>query len=277
MTCGIYKITNAVNGKFYIGSSRRLSERRNEHFSRFKNNKGNSIIKNAIKKYGIESFKFEVLEHFYFWKDAETEYIDELLTSREQYYVDILNPEYNIKIKDVTSTKGIAPFSKSNSKNTISEREIVRRNRELGIHKSKKYIEVYDMKSLTYVETIYGVRNCAKKYKKSSTSISKICKHGVLYSYKDPFIFCYSGDDVNTKIKNRKTFKGSIRKNTNSIIQVDKNNNFVKEFRTMQEAEKELNLYKGSVSRVLSGEYKHVKNYYFKPKNKFYEVYQMWS
>ena len=272
MACGIYKITNVINSKFYIGSSRRLIERRNEHFSRFKNNKGNSIIKSAIQKYGIENFKFEVLEYFYFWKDAKTKYIDEILTSREQYYVDVLNPEYNIKIKDVTSMKGIALFNKSSTRDTISKREMIRRNRELGIHKSKKYVEVYDPKSLTDVETIYGVRNCAEKYKKSSTSIYKICKHGVLYSYKDPFVFCYSGDDINTKIKNRKTIKRYIRKNTNLIIQVDKNNNFIKEFRTMQEAEKELNLYKGSISRVLSGKYKHVKNYYFKPKNKFYEM-----
>jgi predicted GIY-YIG superfamily endonuclease len=44
MAAGIYKITNLVNGKFYIGSSVRLSSRKAEHKYRMKNYKGNSIL-----------------------------------------------------------------------------------------------------------------------------------------------------------------------------------------------------------------------------------------
>lgn len=103
---GIYKIVNIINGKFYIGSTRRLTARRAEHKYRRRHYIENSIIRNAILKYGEENFVFEVIEELFFGNFATVEYIDELLSSREQYYVDILHPAYNINIKDVTRNTG---------------------------------------------------------------------------------------------------------------------------------------------------------------------------
>ena len=54
---GIYKITNKLNGKVYIGQSRDIDARWRQHI----NAKDNFAIHNAIKKYGEENFKFEVL------------------------------------------------------------------------------------------------------------------------------------------------------------------------------------------------------------------------
>ena len=54
---GIYKITNKLNGKVYIGQSINIEKRWNQHI----NAKDNFVIHNAIKKYGEENFKFEVL------------------------------------------------------------------------------------------------------------------------------------------------------------------------------------------------------------------------
>ena len=54
---GIYKITNKLNGKVYIGQSRDIDARWRQHI----NAKDNYAIHNAIKKYGKENFKFEVL------------------------------------------------------------------------------------------------------------------------------------------------------------------------------------------------------------------------
>ena len=60
MNCGIYKITNTVNGKVYIGSSIHLDKRWEEHLWYLKNNKHHSIhLQNAWNKYG--SFIFEIL------------------------------------------------------------------------------------------------------------------------------------------------------------------------------------------------------------------------
>lgn len=54
---GIYKITNKLNGKVYIGQSIDIDTRWRQHI----NAKDNFAIHNAIKKYGEENFKFEVL------------------------------------------------------------------------------------------------------------------------------------------------------------------------------------------------------------------------
>lgn len=55
---GIYKITNKQNGKAYIGQSVNIKKRWEEHKY---SDKSDSLIHRAIKKYGIDSFCFEVL------------------------------------------------------------------------------------------------------------------------------------------------------------------------------------------------------------------------
>ena len=63
MTVGIYKITNRVNGKCYIGQSQDIATRFREHRYLLRQNKyGNRKIQNAWNKYGEENFIFEILE-----------------------------------------------------------------------------------------------------------------------------------------------------------------------------------------------------------------------
>ena len=54
----IYKITNNINGKIYIGQTKNVKKRFKEHI----NAETNSAIHNAIKKYGKENFTFEIIE-----------------------------------------------------------------------------------------------------------------------------------------------------------------------------------------------------------------------
>lgn len=54
---GIYKITNKVNGKVYIGCSFDIHSRWKRHIS----NNGKSLATKAIKKYGLINFCFEIL------------------------------------------------------------------------------------------------------------------------------------------------------------------------------------------------------------------------
>ena len=56
MTTGIYKITNLVNGKVYIGASKNIEKRWNEHKRSVK-----SPIHSDLETLGEENFKFEVL------------------------------------------------------------------------------------------------------------------------------------------------------------------------------------------------------------------------
>ena len=60
---GIYKITNLVNNKVYIGQSKRCDKRKYDHFRNLKNNKHcNDHLQKSYNKYGKENFKFEVIE-----------------------------------------------------------------------------------------------------------------------------------------------------------------------------------------------------------------------
>ena len=59
MTTGIYKITNIINNKCYIGCSINIEQRIKEH-KRQRKNRHYKIYK-AFDKYGIENFKFEVI------------------------------------------------------------------------------------------------------------------------------------------------------------------------------------------------------------------------
>ena len=56
----LYKITNLVNGKLYIGVTNNPDKRKRQHLYEDKKNK-NPLIKAAIAKYGVESLMFEVI------------------------------------------------------------------------------------------------------------------------------------------------------------------------------------------------------------------------
>lgn len=85
---GIYQIRNIVNDKVYIGSAIYLKGRKNIHLYHLRNNKHHSqYLQKSFNKYGEENFVFEVLE---FVESKEN------LIEREQFYIDTLNPDYNI-------------------------------------------------------------------------------------------------------------------------------------------------------------------------------------
>jgi len=77
---GIYKVTNKINGKIYIGQSVNIEDRwRNHKFKPFYEKSGqyNSLFYKAIRKYGIENFIFEVVE------ECKKEELDE----KEKYWI----------------------------------------------------------------------------------------------------------------------------------------------------------------------------------------------
>jgi group I intron endonuclease len=87
---GIYRWTNKLSGKTYVGSAMDLTRRFRSYFSLAFREKelrnGNSVICSSLLKYGYSEFSLEILE-----------YCDPInIISREQYYLDNLKPEYNI-------------------------------------------------------------------------------------------------------------------------------------------------------------------------------------
>ena len=58
---GIYKITNLINGKVYIGQSINIEIRWQQHKRAIDYNKTNLLYK-AMRKHGVENFKFEIID-----------------------------------------------------------------------------------------------------------------------------------------------------------------------------------------------------------------------
>lgn len=59
----LYKITNRVNGKMYIGITKNPNVRKNQHwnFEKRFNGKSISILYQAMRKYGKDSFEFSII------------------------------------------------------------------------------------------------------------------------------------------------------------------------------------------------------------------------
>jgi hypothetical protein len=80
----IYKITNTLNQKIYVGKSKNPKVRWRQHKSHSK--KRNTKLYYAMRKYGVENFTFEILE----------ECLESQVNERETYYVSLLEPYYNM-------------------------------------------------------------------------------------------------------------------------------------------------------------------------------------
>lgn len=110
---GIYKISNLINKKIYIGSSCNLQKRKTSHFNNLLKNKHHSMyLQRAYNKYGKDSFIFEVIEFC----------TKESLKNREQFYIDNLKPEYNISL-DATAPM----MDRKHSSETIEKFKKVKR------------------------------------------------------------------------------------------------------------------------------------------------------
>ena len=83
---GVYKITNTVTGDFYIGSSKNIKSRWTDHKKQSVWSKcPNNPMYLDMKKYGVDSFVFEIL--------AEIE--EDSLKETEQQFIETLKPTYN--------------------------------------------------------------------------------------------------------------------------------------------------------------------------------------
>ena len=116
---GIYKITNTINNKCYIGLSRDIEYRWKEHKQQAIYNKRckNKPLYNAFKKYGINNFIFEVLEEC-----EENE-----LSLREIFYINKYksnNKKYGYNITD-GGESGPVMNGETNPKAVCSDESII--------------------------------------------------------------------------------------------------------------------------------------------------------
>ena len=88
MACGIYKITNLINGKSYIGQSIDIEGRwhneKNRAFRPSYEHYDKTLFR-AFRKYGLQNFQFEIIE------ECEELELDE----KEKYYIALYDTYYS--------------------------------------------------------------------------------------------------------------------------------------------------------------------------------------
>lgn len=114
MAIGIYKITNQINGKIYIGQSTDIKKRWTAHKNNYNDicsTQYDSLFYKAIRKYGLENFTFEIIE------ECKADELNE----KEIYWIKYYD-SFNIE-KGYNMTKGgqNAPRFIKLNQNTLSE------------------------------------------------------------------------------------------------------------------------------------------------------------
>ena len=140
----IYKITNNINGKIYIGKTQLYppDERWKEHIHDYKKERCNKRpLYDAMNKYGVENFDFQVIEEI---KD------DNILCEREKYYINLF--------------RTYVGFNDCNGYNAT-----------LG-GDGKSYINIAEQEIIDAFET-YGIYEIvAKKFNIDSSTVKKIIR-----------------------------------------------------------------------------------------------------
>ena len=163
---GIYRWTNNKSGKSYVGSSINLSARFYRYYSlaHIAVQSKHSYISRALVKYGYSSFSLDILE-----------YCDKIVVLiREQYYIDLLNPEYNILTK-AGSPKGYkhTPESKAKMRGPrIHSAEHLSKIREHNIKTKGKKV-VFTNLETQEILTFISMRDAALKMNISRNTINK--------------------------------------------------------------------------------------------------------
>jgi len=90
---GIYKIQSKIKSeRCYVGSSKKLQKRIWKHRTELMCNKHYNLkLQRHVNKYGFDDLSFEVIEKFEFISK-------EHLLGREQYYLDLIKPYFNVLI-----------------------------------------------------------------------------------------------------------------------------------------------------------------------------------
>ena len=113
MIKAIYKITNLIDGKIYVGQSVHPEKRWTEHKQRARNHYDNYPIHLAISKYGEDNFNFEIIEWTPLYEEREKFFIRELNT--------LVPNGYNL----IEGGHSPILFGEDNSRNTISREAVL--------------------------------------------------------------------------------------------------------------------------------------------------------
>jgi group I intron endonuclease len=248
---GIYKILSKIKPeRCYIGSAISLENRKRDHFRDLRQNKhSNKILQHHYNKYGINDLQFIII---LFCKEIE-------LIEAEQFFIDSYNPYFNI-CKIAGNSLGYKHTSETKEK--FHKRKISEETRKKlsEAHKGKES----HMKGKTASKETREKQRLAKLGKKrGANSLEHNLKIGMANRGIIPWNKGKSGvySEETLKIKRDKAVKCPV-------LQYDLQMNFIKEWTSISEAARELQLIPTLISKCLHGKRTRTGEFIWKFKNK---------
>lgn len=273
----IYKITNLINNKVYIGKTERSIEIRwREHRQNFFKLQDDMAIHKAMYKYGPEAFEIDKIE----------ECDNNIINERERYWIEYYNSfkkGYNstiggdgaikinykqildlwrqgLSLQQISDKEKIDRHTISNILKiyNISEKEIFRRGigraviqYDLNGKFINKYNSIMDAANSLGKQNISTIRNCCAKQIRSA--------YNFLWKFEDDNI------TVEELVYN---FNLSGKGKQKKVEQYDLNGNFIREFNSCREAARYINApYHVGISSCCIGKQKTAYGYKWKYKN----------
>lgn len=174
---GIYKITNIINNKCYIGKSLNIEDRLRRHKSALlKNTHKNKYLQNEYNKYSVNNFTFEIIEF-----DIDKNHLND----REIYWINYCQ-SFNRKYGYNMTIGGDGGYTIGNKtdKEKIYIIEKQKKSRSLKYQLSNKQIStILKLKnegySIRYIETVINDNNSTDNFI-SVKIISKFLKNNNL-------------------------------------------------------------------------------------------------
>jgi group I intron endonuclease len=262
----LYKITNKITGKCYIGVTIQADcqSRWRKHINSLRYKEGCPLLKKSMKKHGIENFTFDILIICF----------DEDVVKYEKEYIKKYNSQqpngYNI-LSGGQIGDGLVGYK--HSPETIEKiKEKIRQFREKNPHHFETYREKHK-KSFEHIDFSSCVKN-SEKFKKAMAERREQYRNGTKKmsdEYKKKIsegLRKYFNTDTPDRARASEKQKEIIRKALSKpVVQYTIAGVLVKEYPSIAEADRTSTVKKSNIQNVLSGKTKTAGGFVWKYKN----------
>ena len=189
----IYKITNQMNGKFYIGKTKRKSIARRwfEHQYNARKIDYRHPLYDSIKRYGPEKFEIEVIE----------ECEEDVLSEKEALWIKKLSPQYNL----TEGGEGGDTFSKRSEKSKdVTRNKLSQHAKKLWRNEEYKTLQSKLAKERWKDETYRTVQSSKSKERWEDETYRELITRKAKEKAQDPDYLKKVSDGVKAAIKTKK-------------------------------------------------------------------------
>lgn len=256
----IYKLTNTINGKIYIGKTIFTSEKRWADHIRESQNNQNSILNRAISKYGANSFLLDTLEQCENYN----------LNNREKYYIALYNSYYlyghgynmtlggdgsakysdeeilqlwnqGLLVSEIALQLNCTVNTVTNHLYNFIDKDTIKQRQN---KKQEKAVEQYSTYG-DFIQIWPSATIAGKTLNIGSSHIGNCCQGRQISAY--GFLWKFSNDN---KPVSQLVDEYILSSNCKDVYEITKNKQIIKWYNSPREAEISLSITKGKVSAI---------------------------